>query len=118
MFRLDLFKITPFRAGNIASFLASIGRGRTQIMLIILLQGIWLPPTATPTSRPPSGPGLYITPLLLGFVVMGPISGRLADKRGARGLATGGMLISARASSFSPCCPTTSSSGSSRSYSS
>ena len=95
MFRLDLFKINAFRAGNIASFLASIGRGGTQIMLIILLQGIWLPLHGYAYKSTPFWSGLYITPLLLGFVIMGPISGRLADRRGARGLATGGMLISA-----------------------
>ena len=95
MFRLDLFKINAFRAGNIASFLSSIGRGGTQIMLIILLQGIWLPLHGYAYKSTPFWSGLYITPLLLGFVVMGPISGRLADRRGARGLATGGMLISA-----------------------
>ncbi|HUH99565.1 MAG TPA: MFS transporter [Nitrososphaerales archaeon] len=94
MFRLDLFKIGAFRAGNIGSFLASIGRGGTQIMLIILLQGIWLPLHGYSYASTPFWSGLYITPLLLGFVVMGPISGRIADKRGARGLATGGMLIS------------------------
>ena len=94
MFRLDLFNIAAFRAGNIASFLASIGRGGTQIMLIILLQGIWLPLHGYAYSSTPFWSGLYITPLLIGFVVMGPISGRLADRRGARGLATGGMLIS------------------------
>jgi len=95
MFRLDLFKINAFRAGNIASFLASMGRGGTQIMLIILLQGIWLPLHGYAYKSTPFWSGLYITPLLLGFVMMGPISGRLADRRGARGLATGGMLISA-----------------------
>lgn len=94
MFRLDLFKIAAFRAGNLASFLASIGRGGTQIMLIILLQGIWLPLHGYSYQSTPFWSGLYITPMLLGFVVMGPISGRLADRRGARGLATGGMLIS------------------------
>ncbi len=94
MFKLDLFKVAAFRAGNLASFLASIGRGGTQIMLIILLQGIWLPLHGYSYQSTPFWSGLYITPMLLGFVIMGPISGRLADRRGARGLATGGMLIS------------------------
>jgi len=93
MFRLDLFKIAAFRAGNVASFVASIGRGGTQIMLIILLQGIWLPLHGYSYSSTPFWSGLYITPMMIGFVVMGPLSGRIADKRGARGLATAGMLI-------------------------
>jgi len=93
MFRLDLFKISAFRAGNFASFLSSIGRGGIQIMLIILLQGIWLPLHGYSYQSTPFWSGLYITPWMLGFVVMGPLSGRIADRRGARGLATGGMLI-------------------------
>ena len=95
MFRLDLFKIGAFRAGNIASFMASIGRGGTQIMLIILLQGIWLPLHGYSYSETPFWSGLYITPLMIGFVVMGPLSGRIADRRGARELATAGMVITA-----------------------
>jgi EmrB/QacA subfamily drug resistance transporter len=93
MFRLDLFKNEAFTAGNIAGFLAAMGRGGVQIMLIVLLQGIWLPLHGYSYSSTPFWSGIYITPMLLGFVVMGPLSGRLSDRRGARGLATMGMLI-------------------------
>jgi len=93
MFRLDLFKDETFSAGNIAGFLAAMGRGGVQIMLIVLLQGIWLPLHGYSYSSTPFWSGIYITPMLLGFVVMGPLSGRLSDRHGARGLATLGMLI-------------------------
>ena len=43
MFRLQLFKIRAFTAGVLASFLAALGRGGLMFMLIIWLQGIWLP---------------------------------------------------------------------------
>jgi MFS family permease len=95
MFRMDLFKIRMFSAGNFAGLLSSIGRGGVQIMLIILLQGIWLPLHGYSYQSTPFWSGIYITPMLLGFVVMGPISGRLFDRRGARGLATLGMIITA-----------------------
>ncbi len=95
MFRIDLFKIRPFSAGNFAGFLGAMGRGGVQIVLIILLQGIWLPLHGYAYSSTPLWSGVYITPMLLGFVVMGPISGRLSDRRGARGLATAGMIITA-----------------------
>jgi EmrB/QacA subfamily drug resistance transporter len=95
MFRLDLFKVKMFSAGNFAGFLAAIGRGGVQIVLIILLQGIWLPLHGYSYSSTPFWSGIYITPMLIGFVVMGPLSGRLSDRRGARGLATLGMLITA-----------------------
>ncbi len=97
MFELSLFKINAFTTGNIAGFLASIGRGGVQIMLIILLQGIWLPLHGYAYSSTPFWSGIYITPMLIGFVVMGPISGRLADRRGSRGLATAGMVVTAAA---------------------
>ena len=93
MFRLELFKIRAFSMANFAGLLASIGRGGVQIMLIILLQGIWLPLHGYSYSSTPFWSGIYLTPMLAGFVVMGPISGRLSDKHGARFLATLGMVI-------------------------
>jgi MFS family permease len=95
MFRLDLFKIRLFSAGNFAGFLASVGRGGVQIMLIILLQGIWLPLHGYSYQSTPFWSGIYLTPMLVGFVIMGPLSGRFSDKHGARLLATLGMVITA-----------------------
>jgi MFS family permease len=93
MFKLSLFKKREFGAGNLAGFLGSMGRGGVQIMLIILLQGIWLPLHGYSYSSTPFWSGVYITPMMLGFVVMGPLSGRISDRRGARGLATAGMVV-------------------------
>ena len=95
MFRLELFKIRAFSMGNFAGLLASVGRGGVQIMLIILLQGIWLPLHGYAIKDTPFWSGIYLTPMLVGFVIMGPISGRLSDKHGARLLATAGMVITA-----------------------
>jgi EmrB/QacA subfamily drug resistance transporter len=95
MFRLELFKIRAFAAGNFAGLLASIGRGGVQLMLIILLQGIWLPLHGYSYESTPFWSGIYLTPMLVGFVVMGPLSGRFSDRHGARLLATLGMVISA-----------------------
>ena len=95
MFRLSLFRNRAFSAGNLAGFLSAMGRGGVQIMLIILLQGIWLPLHGYSYSSTPFWSGVYITPMMLGFVVMGPLSGRISDRRGARGLATTGMVITA-----------------------
>jgi EmrB/QacA subfamily drug resistance transporter len=95
MFRLELFRNKAFAAGNFAGLLASIGRGGVQLMLIILLQGIWLPLHGYSYQSTPFWSGLYITPMLIGFVIMGPISGRISDRRGAKALATSGMVITA-----------------------
>ena len=95
MFRLDLFKIRAFSAGNLASFFSSMSRGGVMIMLIILLQGIWLPLHGYSYSSTPFWAGIFMIPMSIGFVLTGPISGWLSDKRGARLLATVGMLISA-----------------------
>jgi len=93
MFRLELFKIRVFAAANIASFLRSIAYGGLMIMLVIFLQGIWLPLHGIPYSETPFWAGVYTVPLMLGFVTMGPISGWLSDRYGSRLLATLGMVI-------------------------
>ncbi|QGA53879.1 MFS transporter [Sulfolobus sp. E5-1-F] len=93
MFRLELFKIRMFAAGNLASFLRSIAYGGLMIMLIIFLQGIWLPLHGYSYEETPFWAGIYTIPLMIGFVTMGPISGWLSDKYGARLLATLGMVI-------------------------
>ncbi|AAK41587.1 MFS transporter [Saccharolobus solfataricus] len=93
MFRLELFKIRMFTAGNLASFLRSIAYGGLMIMLIIFLQGIWLPLHGYSYEETPFWAGIYTIPLMIGFVTMGPISGWLSDRYGARLLATLGMVI-------------------------
>jgi EmrB/QacA subfamily drug resistance transporter len=95
MFRLDLFKIRMFAAGNIAAFLSALGRGGLQFMLVIWLQGIWLPLHGYSFEETPLWAGIYMTPLLIGFILMGPISGYLSDRFGARLFSTVGMLIQA-----------------------
>jgi EmrB/QacA subfamily drug resistance transporter len=95
MFNLDLFKIRAFTAGNAASLLSSIGRGGMQFMLIIWLQGIWLPLHGYSFERTPLWAGIYMIPLTVGFLAVAPISGWLSDKYGARPFATGGMLVAA-----------------------
>ncbi len=95
MFKLELFRIRMFSAANLAGILGAIGRSGVFIMLIILLQGIWLPLHGYSYRSTPFWSGIYLVPMLIGFVVMGPLSGWLSDKYGARLLATTGMLISA-----------------------
>ena len=97
MFRLALFRIRAFTAGSIASLLASLGRGGLMFMLIIWLQGIWLPLHGYSFSETPLWAGIYMLPLTVGFLVAGPASGWLSDRFGARPFATGGMLLAALA---------------------
>ncbi|MDG6967534.1 MAG: MFS transporter [Nitrososphaerota archaeon] len=95
MFRLSLFRIRTFSTGAFAGLLASSARGGVMIMLSILLQGIWLPLHGVSFSDTPFWAGIYLLPLSAGFITMGPVSGWLSDRYGARGLATLGMLITA-----------------------
>jgi MFS family permease len=97
MFRLSLFRIRAFTAGVLASFLAAVGRGGLMFMLIIWLQGIWLPQHGYDFARTPLWAGIYMLPLTAGFMIAGPLSGILSDRYGARPFATGGMLGSAAA---------------------
>ncbi len=94
LFRLSLFRIRAFSAGNAAGFLGSVGRGGFQFMLMIWFQGIWLPEHGYAFTVTPLWAGIYMTPFMLGFVVSGPLSGRLSDRYGARPFATAGMLLS------------------------
>jgi MFS family permease len=95
MFHLDLFRIRAFAAGNIAALLAAMGRGGLQFILIIWLQGIWLPEHGYSFARTPLWAGIYLLPLIAGFLVAGPVSGYLSDRFGARPFATGGMVLAA-----------------------
>ncbi|HTP14412.1 MAG TPA: MFS transporter, partial [Streptosporangiaceae bacterium] len=97
MFDLRLMKIRAFSAGVTATLLASIARGGLQFMLIIWLQGIWLLLHGYSFIDTPLWSGIYLLPLTAGFVCLGPISGWLSDKHGARLFASGGLLVSAAA---------------------
>jgi len=93
MFNLRLFKIRAFSTGSAAGFLAAISRGGLQFMLIIWLQGIWLPLHGYAYSATPLWAGIYLLPLTTGFLFAGPISGYLSDRHGARILSTSGLLV-------------------------
>jgi MFS family permease len=97
MFRLQLFKIRAFTSGVVASFLAALSRGGLMFMLIIWLQGIWLPLHGYAFTVTPLWAGIAMIPLTVGLLIAGPISGILSDKYGARPFATGGMLCAALA---------------------
>ncbi len=93
MFNMRLFTIRAFAFGNTASFLASVGRGGMQFMLIIWLQGIWLPLHGYSYESTPLWAGIYLLPLTIGFLLSGPVSGTLSDRFGARSFATGGLVL-------------------------
>jgi MFS family permease len=93
MFAMGLFRIKAFSAGNLAGLLASVARGGLQFMLIIWLQGIWLPLHGYSFESTPLWAGIYLLPLTGAFLVAGPLSGYLSDRFGARTFATGGLLV-------------------------
>jgi len=93
MFRLALFRNRAFALGNLAGLLSSMGRGGLQFMLIIWLQGIWLPLHGYSFESTPLWAGIYLLPLTVGFVASGPVSGWLSDRYGSRLLAGTGLLL-------------------------
>jgi MFS family permease len=93
MFELGLFRIRAFAAGNVAGLAVAIARGGLQFMLIIWLQGIWLPLHGYSYSDTPLWAGIFLLPLTAGLLVSGPVSGTLSDRFGARGFATAGMVV-------------------------
>jgi MFS family permease len=94
MFRLGLFKLRAFTAGNIAGMLGALGRGGIQFMLIIWLQGIWLPQHGKSFAQTPLWAGIAMVPLTVGFLIVGPVAGALSDRFGARLFATTGLTVS------------------------
>jgi MFS family permease len=92
MFRLQLFRIRAFTLGTVATFLVSVARGGLLFMLVIWLQGIWLPQHGVSFSDTPLRAGLYMLPLTIGLLAAGPVSGYLSDRFGSRWFATGGTL--------------------------
>jgi MFS family permease len=95
MFRLSLFRIRAYVFGTVSSFLAALGRGGLMFMMVIWLQGIWLPLHGYSFVATPLWAGIYMMPLTVGFLLAGPASGALSDRFGARPFATGGMLAAA-----------------------
>ena len=95
MFDLRLFRIRPFAFGSLASLLSAIGRGGLQFMLIVWLQGVWLPLHGYSFADTPLWAGIFMLPLTVGFLIAGPVSGWLTDHVGARPFATGGMILGA-----------------------
>src|SRR5256714_7407215 len=92
MFRLPLFRIRAFTFGTLSTFLSAVARGGLMFMLIIWLQGIWLPQHGYDFTKTPLLAGIYMLPLTIGMLIAGPTSGYLSDRFGARPFATGGML--------------------------
>jgi MFS family permease len=92
MFRLSLFRIRAFTFGTLSTFLSAVARGGLMFILIIWLQGIWLPQHGYDFTKTPLYAGIYILPLIFGMLIAGPTSGYLSDRFGARAFATGGML--------------------------
>ncbi|MEI7914617.1 MAG: MFS transporter [Mycobacteriaceae bacterium] len=95
MVDVRLFRSAAFGMGNLAGLMASVGRGGLQFMLIIWLQGIWLPLHGFSFESTPLWAGVYMLPMTVGFLLAGPIAGSLADRVGARPFTVGGMVLMA-----------------------
>jgi MFS family permease len=95
MINMKLFRVRAFAAGQAVNLLAAMSRGGLQFMLIIWLQGIWLPLHGYDFHDTPLWAGIYMLPLTVGFLVAGPASGAVSDRFGARAFATGGLLLTA-----------------------
>jgi MFS family permease len=95
MVNIRLFRSTAFGMGNLAGLMASVGRGGLQFMLIIWLQGIWLPLRGYEFESTPLWAAIYMLPITIGFLVAGPLAGSLSDRFGARPFTVGGMLLMA-----------------------
>ena len=95
MIDLRLFRIRAFSTGALATLLGSVGRGGLQFMLIVWLQGIWLPLHGYSFESTPLWAGIFMLPLTVGVLLVGPVSGWLSDQYGPKLFAAGGMTLGA-----------------------
>ncbi len=95
LFDLSLFRLRTFAAGNLANLLTALGRGGLQFILVIWLQGIWLPLHGYSFEQTPLWAGIYMIPLTVGLLVAAPVSGLLSDRFGSRLFTIAGALLNA-----------------------
>ncbi|GLI01756.1 MFS transporter [Phytohabitans aurantiacus] len=95
LFNLSLFRLRSFTAGNVAALMAALGRGGMQFILLIWLQGIWLPLHGYSFEQTPLWAGVYMLPMTVGFLIAAPLAGMLSDRLGTRLFAAMGMLLTA-----------------------
>lgn len=87
MIDLSLFRLRAFSAGILSNLLVSIARGSLSLVLVFYFQGALL--------LDPLTAGILLIPFSIAFVIIGPVSGYLSDRYGARGFSTGGLLLTA-----------------------
>nr|WP_236656011.1 MFS transporter [Streptacidiphilus jiangxiensis] len=95
LFDLSLFRVRTFAAGNLANLLTALGRGGLQFILVIWLQGIWLPLHGYSFEQTPLWAGIYMIPLTVGLLVAAPLSGLLSDRFGSQFFTIAGALLNA-----------------------
>jgi len=91
MLDLSLFRLRAFTGAGVANLLSNMGRGGLQFMLVLWLQGIWLPLHGYSFESTPLWSGIYMVPLSAGYLASGPMAGRLSDRYGQKWFSTVGM---------------------------
>ena len=87
MLDLGLFEDRLFSAASAAAFLNGLSRFALMFLFVFYFQG--------PQGQSPIMAGLELAPMAVGMLVASPLAGAYADRRGSRGLAALGMLVSA-----------------------
>jgi MFS family permease len=95
MMDFRLLVVAAFAYGNLANLAAAIARGGLQFMLIIWLQGIWLPLHGYSFEVTPLWSAIFMLPLTAGFLVAGPLAGHFSDRLGGVPFAVSGMILGA-----------------------
>ncbi len=82
---LSLFKIRLFTTGNVANLLSGLAFAALAFVMSLYFQLV--------RGYDPVGTGIALIPLDATLIVVGPVSGWLSDKWGARGLSTAGLIV-------------------------
>ena len=87
MLDLTLFEDRLFSAVSAAAFINGLARFALMFLFVFYFQG--------PQRQSPIMAGLELAPLAIGMLVASPLAGLIADRRGSRGLAALGMVVTA-----------------------
>ncbi len=87
MLDLTIFKSRLFSAASAAAFINGLARFALMFVFVFYFQGV--------QGNSPILAGVKLAPLAVGMLISSPLAGVWADRRGSRGMAVLGMLVTA-----------------------
>src|SRR5438270_6315100 len=87
MLDLTIFQNRMFAAATGAAFINGLSRFALMFLFVFFFQGA--------QGDDPITAGIKLAPMAVGMLISSPLAGIWADRRGSRGMAVAGMLVTA-----------------------